>query len=33
MGRDGFAIGYFETDVSFDEAVKRMQDYKVNKKW
>jgi len=24
MRPDGYAIGYFETDVSFEEAVKRM---------
>ena len=30
---DGFAIGYFETDKSLKEAMKRMEKEPINKKW
>ena len=31
--KDGFAIGYFETDGTFEEACNRMSKEKINTKW
>ena len=30
---DGYAIGYFETDVSFETACQRMDETSINAKW
>jgi L-rhamnose mutarotase len=30
---DGFAVGYFETDTSFEEACEKMNSEDVNAKW